>query len=128
MVINGSVINGSQTISAEASSKLELGPYTAVAFSGGVLSRCDDTLLPMGITITETDDEVQAGDDVHIQIKDISVWRTGGAFAMGDALASDATGRAVKATEGKFILGFALEESVGENQLAKVQITKSGKM
>lgn len=47
---------------------------------------------------------------------------------MGDALASDATGRAVKATEGKFILGFALEESVGENQLAKVQITKSGKM
>ena len=118
MVINGSVINGSQTISAEASSKLELGPYTAVAFSEGVLSRCDDTLLPMGITITET--EVQAGDDVHIQIKDISVWRTGGAFAMGDALASDATGRAVKATEGKFILGFALEESVGENQLAKV--------
>lgn len=128
MVMNGSVINGSQTISVETASALELGPFVAAAFADGKICKCNDSLIPFGITITETDENVAAGEDVYIQIKDISVWKTGGAFAVGEALASDAEGRAVKAVSGKFILGFALEESVGENQLVRVQISKSGKM
>ncbi len=128
MVMNGSVINGSQTISVETASALELGPFIATAFAEGKVCRCTDALIPMGITVTETNENVGAGEDIYIQIKDICVWKTGGDFALGDALASDAEGRAVKAESGKFVLGFALEESAGENQLVRVQISKSGKM
>lgn len=128
MVMNGSVINSSQTISVESDSAFALGPFVAVAFTEGKVCRCDDSLIPFGISITETNDNIAAGEDVYIQIKDISVWKTGGAFAMGDALACDAEGRAIKAVTGKFILGFALEESAGENQMIRVQISKSGKM
>ena len=61
-----------------------------------------------------------------VQIKEQGVWTSGGAFAAGDLLASDASGRAVKAASGKFVLAVALEAASAEGETVKVQITKSG--
>lgn len=126
MAFNGTVIDKSPTFCAEAGAAITGGPFTAVAFSEGKLVPCTASLVPMGITIAETDTAVAPGDDVYFQIKDVGVWKAGGEFAAGDALASDDNGCAVKADAGKFILGFALGEASAVGQPVKVQITKSG--
>lgn len=125
---NGSVINDSATICAPAKTEIKTGAFTAVTAVSGGFSPCTDALVPIGITVAETPNTVAVGEDVDAQIKDIGAWKGGAAFAAGDPLASDANGLAVKATAGKFILGFALEDCSGKGQTVKVQITKSGFM
>lgn len=126
MTFNGTTVNCSPTICAAAKSVYTGGPYKAVAYEDGQIVACTDTLTPAGLTITETSDTIPAGDDVHFQIKDIGVWKAGGTFSAGDALASDANGCAVKAAAGAYILGYALETCAAEGQVIPVQITKSG--
>ncbi|WP_051533395.1 capsid cement protein [Anaerovibrio sp. RM50] len=125
-MFNGSIINTSSTIVEVAGAKIENGPFTAVAFSEGGFVACDDKSIPVGIMVAETDDVVEAGDDVTAVVKDIALWTAGGEIAKGDALACDANGCAVKATTGKFILGFALSSADSAGQAVRVQITKSG--
>lgn len=127
-MFNGTVINDSATICAPVKTEIKTGPFTAVALGSGGAVPCNDTLVPVGLTIAETPNTVPVGNDVNVQVKDIGVWKGGAAFAAGDPLASDATGLAVKAAAGKFILGFALEDCSAKGQTVKVQITKSGFM
>ena len=127
-MFNGTVINDSATICAPVKTEIKTGPFTAVALASGGAVPCNDTLIPMGLTIAETPESLAIGEDVHVQVKDIGVWKGGAAFAAGDLLASDATGLAVKATAGKFILGVALEDCSAKGQTVKVQITKLGFM
>lgn len=127
-MFNGSVINDSATICAPVKTEIKTGPFTAVALVSGGAVPCNDTLVPVGLTIAETPNVVPVGDDVNVQVKDIGAWKGGAAFTAGDPLASDATGLAVKATAGKFILGVALEDCSAKGQTVKVQITKSGFM
>lgn len=127
-MFNGSVINDSATIVMPAKAAVTGGAFTAVSAASGGVSPCTDALIPMGVTIAETPANVSVGEDVHVQVKDIGMWKGGAAFAAGDPLASDAEGLAVKATDGKFILGFALEDCAAKGQAVKVQITKSGFM
>lgn len=127
-MFNGTVINDSATICAPVKTEIKTGPFTAVALGSGGAVPCNDTLVPVGLTIAETPNAVPVGNDVNVQVKDIGVWKGGAAFAAGDPLASDATGLAVKAAAGKFILGFALEDCSAKGQTVKVQITKSGFM
>ena len=127
-MFNGTVINDSATICTPVKTEIKTGPFTAVALGSGGAVPCNDTLVPVGLTIAETPNTVPVGNDVNVQVKDIGVWKGGAAFAAGDPLASDATGLAVKAAAGKFILGFALEDCSAKGQTVKVQITKSGFM
>lgn len=127
-MFNGSVINDSATTCATVKTEITTGPFTAVALGEDGAIPCNDTLVPMGLTIAETPAVLGVSDDVHMQVKDIGVWKGGAAFSAGDPLASDANGLAVKAAAGKFILGFALEDCSGKGQAVKVQITKSGFM
>lgn len=127
-MFNGTVINDSATICAPVKTEIKTGPFTAVALGSGGAVPCNDTLVPVGLTIAETPNTVPVGNDVNVQVKDIGVWKGGATFAAGDPLASDATGLAVKAAAGKFILGFALEDCSAKGQTVKVQITKSGFM
>lgn len=123
---NGSMINNSPTIVDVAGEKIETGAFTAVAYASGGFVACDSAKIPVGIMIAETDESIEAGDDITVQVKDIGMWLAGGVFAKGDALACDDNGCAVKATTGKFIFGYALTSCDGEGQVVKVQITKSG--
>ena len=127
-MFNGTVINDSATICAPVKTAIKTGPFTAVSLGSGGAVPCNDTLIPMGLTIAETPESLAVGEDVHVQVKDIGVWKSGAAFAAGDLLASDATGLAVKAAAGKFILGVALEDCSAKGQAVKVQITKLGFM
>ena len=58
--------------------------------------------------------------------KDIGKWEAAGAIAVGAELATDATGKAVAATSGAFIIGVALTAATTAGDLVQVQITKSG--
>lgn len=123
---NGSIINDSATFSATAGAEIA-GPFIAVAFgTDGRVITATDTAVPLGLTVAETEEKTAAGEGVTVQVKDMSVWTAGGAFAAGDLLASDASGHAVKAASGKFALAVALEAASAEGDVVKVQITKSG--
>ena len=50
----------------------------------------------------------------------------GGAFAIGDGLASDASGKAVLATTGKYIFGRAIEASTGDGKYALAKFHPEG--
>lgn len=71
-------------------------------------------------------DGIAAGEDVTIQVKDIGLWKTGAAVKAGAELMADASGKAITATTGKFILAFALEEATAADQVIRVQVCKAG--
>lgn len=122
----GTSINESPVIAAQAGQAITGGALLAVAMSSTgvkVVSTAGDVAL--GLLIPETDD-VAAGDTVTVQIKDMGLWKVGAAVAAGDLLASDATGKAVKATAGNYILGQALEAATAAGQVIHVQIIKAG--
>lgn len=100
-------INDSATLCGEAAGAI--APLTAVKFDGnGKLATAGAGELCIGIALATTDDNCKAGDTIHAQIKEAGLWLAGGAFAAGDLLAADATGKAVKATTGT-ALAIALE-------------------
>lgn len=99
-------VHDSHTICGEAGAEIQA--LTAVKFNAAgkiVPAAAGDVVL--GIALATTDG-CKAGDTVHVQIKDGTLWMAGGTIAAGDPLASDASGKAVKATAGA-ALGIALE-------------------
>ena len=120
----GTVINDSPTFVGPAGAAIK-GPFLLVAFQSGKLVPATSSLVPFGVTIAETPEDVAAGDDVHVQIKEQTVCIAGAEFSAGDLLAADDTGKVVKATAKKFIFGVALEAGEADAPV-RVQITKSG--
>ena len=124
---NGTIINPSPTIIAAAGAAITAGPFTAVAFdASGNFVTATKSNIPVGILVAEEETDIAVGDEITAQIKDISAWKTGAAVAAGDLLASDDAGKAIKATEGLFVLAVALEAADAAGQVIRVQITKSG--
>lgn len=122
----GTAINTSPTVVFEAGATLTDARYIAVTISDGKLVLPEAGAHVLGIAIGETDETVAAGEDIDVQIKDIGKWRAGAAIAVGAELATDATGKAVTAAEGDFIVGVALTSAAASGALIQVQITKSG--
>ena len=123
----GTAINPSPTIVLQAKEAIASGARAiALAVSTGKAAKPSAGAAVIGISGMETDDAVAAGDDIEIQIKDIGKWTAGEAIAVGDELATDAAGKAVKATAGDFIVGYALSAATAAGTLVQVQITKSG--
>ena len=94
------------------------------SFVIGIIEVCIAYVL--GISIGETDTNAAAGDEITVQIKDIGKWIAGEALAAGDELATDAAGKAVKASAGDFVVGTALSAASAAGSLVKVQISKTG--
>ena len=80
----------------------------------------------VGLIIAESEAAIASGDDVTVQVKDIGLWIAGAAVNAGAMLMSDANGKAVTATAGKFILAQALEAATAAGQAIHVQIIKAG--
>ena len=119
-------INNSATIVGQAASALTAPALLAVKFDANgklVLPSAGDPC--MGIVIADTED-VAAGADVHVQIKDIGLWKTGAAVARGAELTANASGKAITATSGAFILAIALEAASAADEIIQVQIVKAG--
>ena len=124
----GTSINESAVISAKAGAAISNGAMLAAAMgSTGTVSVVGTAgAEAVGLIIPETDAAVAAGDDVTVQVKDIGLWIAGAAVNAGAMLMSDAAGKAVTATAGKFILAQALEAASAAGQVIHVQIIKAG--
>lgn len=74
----------------------------------------------------ENDRAAPADEPCALTISGVSPVYYGGAVVVGDALASNATGLAVKATATDHIVGYALEAG-GANNLGTMLVLKDGK-
>ncbi len=122
----GTSINESPTIVLPAGVKLEDARGIALAISSGKLVKPTAGTNVIGLSVIETEEIVEAGFDVDIQIKDIGTWIAGEEITMGTELATDADGRAVAAKSGDFVVGVALSSAKKAGTWIKVQIIKAG--
>lgn len=122
----GTSINPSPTITGKAAGAIADGAFLAAAFTAdGAIEVAKADAGALGVFIPETDN-IAAGGDVTVQVKDIGLWKTGAAVKAGAELMADATGKAVAATAGKFILAVALEAATAADEIIQVQICKAG--
>lgn len=122
----GTSINESPTIVMDAGEKLENARGIALAIKDGTAVKPAAGAHIIGISIIETDETVEKGENVDIQVKDIGKWVAGEEVAIGTELACDAEGRAVAAKAGDFIVGVALSSASDAGTWIKVQIIKAG--
>lgn len=122
----GTSINESPTIIMEAGEKLENVQGIALAIASGKLAKPSAGANVIGLSLFTNDENVEAGGSLTVQVKDIGKWVAGSEIEVGDQLATDANGNAVKATAGQFIVGTALSAAAQAGTIISVQITKSG--
>jgi hypothetical protein len=126
MAYIGTSINDSPTIIGPAGAAIPEGSFLAATFNAaGEFVVANATAVCIGLFPAETNTK-GAGEDVTVQIKDIGLWKAGAAVAAGDLLTSNADGKAVTATGGKYVLAQALEAASAADQVIPVQIIKAG--
>ena len=109
MAYLGTSINESPVIAEVAGAVITDVRGKAVKYSSGNVVLCSTAgEAVLGVGIMNNAENLQTGDQVDIQIKDIGVVRAGGTIAKGDELAVDATGCFVKATDGQDVFAIAL--------------------
>ena len=77
----------------------------------------------LGVGIMTNDKNIAAGDDVHVQIKDIGLVYAGATIKKGDKLAADAAGALVPAADGEAI-AIALDAAAAAGVYIKAIILK----
>ena len=77
---------------------------------------------PLGVGIMTNDKNIAAGEDVHIQIKDIALVRTGSAIAKGAELAAGADGKVVPAAGGDYVCAIAMEAASAADIYIKARL------
>lgn len=123
----GTTINDTPTIIFPAKEAITGAQCKAVTLDkDGVKLASEAGATVMGVIPLSEEDTIPAGHEVTVQIKDIGVWEASGKIDIGDELATDASGKAAKATEGQFVLGVALSAAVKDGTRIRFQMTKSG--
>lgn len=122
----GTSINESPTIVLPAGDTLENARGIALAVKDGAVIKPAAGAHVIGLSLIETDETVEKGMDVDIQIKDIGKWVAGEEITVGTELATNAEGKAVAAKAGDFIVGMALSSASAAGTWIKVQIIKAG--
>lgn len=126
MTYMGTTINDSATIVLPAGAELEGIQGLAVGISDGAVALPTAGANAIGVALFSNEEKVKAGEDVQIQIRGIGKMIASGAIAIGDEVATDAAGKAAKATSGQFIIGTALTAATAAGSVIDVQISKSG--
>lgn len=122
----GTSINESPTIVLPAGDKLENARGIALTVKEGAVIKPAAGAHVIGLSLIETDETVEKGMDVDIQIKDIGKWVAGEEITVGTELATNTEGKAVAAKAGDFIVGMALSSASAAGTWIKVQIIKAG--
>lgn len=122
----GTSVNESPTVATKAAAAIKDGAMLAVTLGANGVTKATAGDAAIGLLIVGTEADVAAGDDVSVQVKDIGLWKTGAAVAAGALLASDASGKAITAAAGNFIIAQALEAATAADQVIHVQIIKAG--
>ncbi len=121
---DGIVSTATVNLLAKAELKEPKGIALALSESGAALPTAGADVA--GIAVISNPDTVAAGGRVDVQIKDVGLWRAGEEFEAGALLATDATGKAVKAKTGNYIVARALEAASAADDLVKVQMLNAG--
>lgn len=130
---NGVQINQSVTIVEQAGVEIEDVRNRIMAYDqdGNVVLAMDGSAVLLGVALIEAgindisgveSGKVNAGDDVDIQIKDIGYILAGDDITKGDEVTA-ASGLAVKAEAGNYVVGIALS-TVEKDEYCRVQIDK----
>ena len=122
----GTTINDSPTAVFKAGAALTAAQGIALAMADGKVALPAAGANVIGVVPISEGPDFAEGDDVTVQIKDVGCMIAGGKVTAGDEIAVDATGKAVKAATGNFIVGVALSGAVAAGTRIRVQITKSG--
>lgn len=122
----GTSINESPTIVLPAGDTLKNARGIALAVKDGAVIKPAAGAHIIGLSLIETDETVEKGMDVDIQIKDIGKWVAGEEITVGTELATNTEGKAVAAKAGDFIVGMALSSASAAGTWIKVQIIKAG--
>ena len=123
----GTTINDSPTVTLPANAAITGAQCKAVVVTSGKVKVADTAgVAVLGVIPLSEDENIAAGADVTVQIKDIGQWEAGEAIAIGDALMTSNAGKAMKATAGKFIVGYALSAAAAAGTRIRFQMTKSG--
>lgn len=122
----GTSINESPTIILPASENITEARGMAMVIKNGGLAKPAAGDVVTGISLMTNEDTLETGDEATIQVKDIGKWKASGTIAVGDLLATDASGLAAKATSGQFVVAQALSAAAKKGTLVKVQIIKAG--
>lgn len=109
-----------QNISVPATADLT-GQENKLVTLGGALAGKGALAFPL-----ENDMAKPGGEPCALTVSGAAPVIYGGAVVVGDALASNATGLAVKATTGDHILGYALEAGAANN-VGTMLVLKDGK-
>lgn len=107
----GSSASMSPTITAIAAAKIENGAGKAVKLAGnGKVTLCTTAgEEAIGFLILQTADVVNEGDSVTIQIMGQATVLCNTTVTNGTAVMVNTNGAVIPATDGKFIIGYALE-------------------
>lgn len=122
----GTTINPSATIVRPAKANIDGAQGIALALSKDGVAVPAKGANVIGLSLFTNDDVIKAGEDVDIQVKDIGKWIAAAAIAEGAELATDATGKAVVASAGDFIVAIALSEATAAGDVIDVQLVKAG--
>lgn len=125
----GTTINDSPTIKMAAKAAIANAQAIAVEVdvtTGQVQLPAAAGNAVIGVIPLSENESIAAGEEVTIQIKDIGQWVAGAAVKVGQPLMADAAGKAVPATAGKFIVGYALSAAAAAGTRIRFQMTKSG--
>jgi hypothetical protein len=124
MIYTGTQINTSATYAFPAAVEIADPRNKAIVVTAdGAKVATGSTEAIMGVALITNDFPVKAGEDVHVQIKEIGYVKCGGEVTVGAALTANAEGLAVVATEGAYVLGTALTSGVA-GDIISVQIVK----
>lgn len=105
-------INESPVIAEKAGAAIEDVRGRAVKFDeNGNVALCAAGELALGVGIMTNDTGLAAGNDVHVQIKDIGLVCAGAAIRKGTELAVGADGKFVEASGGEFVSAIALSSA-----------------
>lgn len=127
MVYLATSINESPVIVDKAGAEINDVRGKAVKFdeNGGlVLAKAGE--VPVGIGIMTNDPLIPANGDVHVQVKDIGLVRTGAELKKGAELGVDANGCFIPATSG-VIAAIALEAAVKADVYVKARLVTYSK-
>lgn len=117
-------INESPVIAEKAGAAIADVRGKAVKYADGAVVLAGAGEAAIGVGIMTNDEDLKAGDDITIQVKDMGVVYAGAAITKGAELAAGADGVLVPATEGKYVVAIALEAATGAGEYIKAQLVK----
>lgn len=124
-VFQNSQVNDTATITEKAGTAIDdvRGRLVKYNASGDVVL-CEAGDAPIGVAIVTNSATHVQGEFVDVQIRYNGLVMAGAAIAKGDALASDANGKAVKATAGAATIGIALESAKGADSIIRFALAR----